>query len=158
MFSIFADEFKTKLYDEMYHQFSESEWEFALVHGLCKMYPDYKIERVGGTTEAKHGADIVIKIPSPLMCDEFYYVIAIQIKDYNAFVGHDPIDQILKADSYPDWNNDQNKLLEKWVVLTGCQKQHNTDFSEYAEEKGVKIIWVDELKELLYNIAMKSKW
>lgn len=156
VFDAFADEFKTKLYDNMYSQFSESEWEFALVHGLQKLYPHYRVERVGGKTEKEHGADIVIKIPAPLTYDESYYVVAIQVKDYSHSVGFAPIDQISKADSYPDWKNEQNKLLEKWVILTKCQKQLNPDFEQYATSKNVKVIWGDDLKELLYNIAMKS--
>lgn len=157
VFDTFADEFKTKLYNDMYSQFSESEWEFALVHGLQKLYPHYKVERVGGKNEKEHGADIVIKIPAPLTYDESYYVVAIQVKDYGNSVGFSPIDQISKADSYADWHNAQNQLLEKWVVLTKCQKQLNPKFEQYAASKNVKVIWGDDLKELLYNIAMKTK-
>ena len=156
VFDSFASDFKAKLYAKMYSQFSESEWEFALVHGLKKLYPHYKVERVGGKTEKDHGTDIIIKIPSPLTYDESYYIIAIQVKDWSDSVGQGPIDQILKADSYPEWNNDQNKLLEKWVILVNGEKQLNPDFEQYAASKDVKVIWGDDLKELLYNIAMKA--
>lgn len=156
VFDAFAEDFKRILYDKMYSQFSESEWEFVLVHGLRRLYPHYKVERVGGKTEKEHGADIIIKIPSPLTYDESYYVIAIQVKDYNNVVGYGPIDQVSKADSFDEWKNGQNMLLEKWVVLTGCTKQLNSNFEQYAASKNVKIIWGDDLKELLYVIAMKS--
>ena len=153
VFDSFADKIKIELYNKMYSQFSESEWEFALVHGLKKLYPHYKVERVGGKTEKEHGADIIIKIPSPLTYDDSYYIIAIQVKDYSKFVGLEPIDQILKADSYPEW---RDVLLEKWVILTGCEKQLNPEFEQYAASKNVKVLWGDDLKELLYVIAMKS--
>lgn len=156
VFDLFANEIKSKLYEKMYSQFSESEWEFALVHGLRKLYPHYKVERVGGKIEKDHGADIVIKIPSPLTYDESYYIIAIQVKDYTKVVGYGPIDQVSKADSYDEWENEQNKLLEKWVILTGCEKQLNPEFEQYAASKNVKVIWGNDLKELLYNIAMKA--
>lgn len=156
VFDLFAEQFKAELYGKMYSQFSESEWEFALVHGLKKLYPHYKVERVGGKTEKEHGADIIIKIPSPLTYDESYYIIAIQVKDWSDSVGQGPVDQILKADSYPEWNNGQNKMLEKWVILTNGEKQLNPDFEKYAASKDVKVIWGDDLKELLYNMAIKS--
>lgn len=155
VFDSFEDQFKEKLYNDMNSQFSESEWEFALTHGLQKLYPHYKVIRVGGKSEKEHGADIIIKIPSPLTYDESYYIIAIQVKDYSNVVGFDPIDQILKADNYEDWHSPQNKLLEKWVILTKCQKKINADFENYAASQNVKVIWGDDLKELLYNIAMK---
>ena len=65
VFDSFASEFKTNLYAKMYSQFSESEWEFALVHGLKKLYPHYNVERLGAKAEKEHGADIIMKIPSP---------------------------------------------------------------------------------------------
>ena len=55
VFDLFAEQFKAELYGKMYSQFSESEWEFALVHGLKKLYPHYKVERVGGKAEKEHG-------------------------------------------------------------------------------------------------------
>ena len=152
-----AEEFKEKLYAAMCGKFIDSSWEHALVYGLQRMYPDYEVVRVGGKSEAGHGADIVIKIPSPLL-DGRSYVIAIQVKDYVGTVGRAPVDQILKADSYSAWNDDQNKLLEKWVILVKSQEESNPDFAAYAREKNVKVIWSDDFKDLLYEIAMKSKW
>jgi hypothetical protein len=32
----------------------------------------------------------------------------------------------------------------------------NHNFEQYAASKNVKIIWGNDLKELLYNIAMKA--
>ncbi|WP_141100425.1 hypothetical protein [Fibrobacter sp. UWH1] len=156
VFDAFSDEIKDKLYVNMNSQFSESEWEFALVRGLQKLYPHYKVLRVGGKAEKEHGADIIIKIPSPLTYDESYYIIAIQVKDYSNSVGFGPIDQVLKADNYQEWHNEQNKLLEKWVILTKCQKNLNLEFVQYAASKNVKVIWGEDLKELLYIIAMKG--
>jgi hypothetical protein len=156
VFDLFAAELKTELYAKMSSQFVESEWEFALVHGLQKMYPHYKVERIGGKAEKVHGADIIIKIPSPLTYDESYYIIAIQVKDWSDPIGQGPVDQITKADYYSEWNNSQNKLLEKWVILTNGEKKLNPDFERYAASKKVKVLWGDDLKELLYNIAMKA--
>lgn len=106
--------FAEKLYNKLTEQFTREEWEFALVYGLKQMFPFYQIERVGGKEEQNHGTDILIKLPSIL--SNYSYAIAIQVKDYDGFVGNDVVAQINKADSY--WDSENTKLIEKIVIIT----------------------------------------
>ena len=142
-------DFKNKLYDKFNEQFTREEWEFALVSGLQELFPFYQIERVGGKEEKNHGTDILIKLPSLLT--DYEYAIAIQVKDYEGVVGMEVIDQINKADTY--WKSENLKLIDKWVVITRAAKDINTGILN--NKSNVKIIFANELKELLNNIAKK---
>lgn len=141
--TLFAD----KLYEKLTEQFTREEWEFALVYGLQQMFPTYQIDRVGGPNEQYHGTDILIKIPSIL--SNYDYAIAIQVKDYDGFVGSEVITQINKADSH--WNSENLKLIEKIVIITKAKKDENIRLFE--NEKNVKFIFAHELKQLLAEIG-----
>ena len=139
--------FAEKLYDKLIEQFTREEWEFALVYGLKQMFPFYQIERVGGKEEKNHGTDILIKIPSIL--SNYEYAIAIQVKDYDGFVGNEVITQINKADNY--WDSENLKLIEKIVIITKAKKDENIKLLEH--DKNVKFIFATELKQLLTEIG-----
>ncbi len=141
--TLFAD----KLYEKLTEQFTREEWEFALVYGLKQMFPFYQIERVGGKEEKNHGTDILIKMPSVL--SNYGYAIAIQVKDYEGFVGREVISQINKADSY--WDSENLKLIEKIVIITKAKKDDNIRLLEH--DKDVKFIFATELKQLLTEIG-----
>lgn len=141
--TIFAD----KLYEKLTEQFTREEWEFALVYGLKQMFPFYQIERVGGKEEKNHGTDILIKLPSIL--SNYTYAIAIQVKDYDGFVGNEVISQINKADNY--WDSENLKLIEKIVIITKAKKDDNIRLLEH--DKNVKFIFATELKQLLTEIG-----
>jgi hypothetical protein len=141
--TIFAD----KLYEKLTEQFTREEWEFALVYGLKQMFPFYQIERVGGKEEKNHGTDILIKLPSIL--SNYSYAIAIQVKDYEGFVGKEVISQINKADNY--WDSENLKLIEKIVIITKAKKDDNIILLEH--DKNVKFIFATELKQLLTEIG-----
>lgn len=141
--TLFAD----KLYEAANTQFSHEEWEFALIEGLRSIFPEpIFVERTGGTSEKEHGTDILITIPGILGSR---YLIAIQVKDYSGIVGKSPIAQISKADAY--WNNETDKVIDKYLIITKSKKEGN----DYIQEKAgdVKIIFADELKELLSTIG-----
>lgn len=140
---VFAD----KLYEKLTEQFTREEWEFALVYGLKQMFPFYQIERVGGKEEKNHGTDILIKLPSIL--SNYSYAIAIQVKDYDGFVGKEVISQINKADNY--WDSENLKLIEKIVIITKAKKDDNIRLLEH--DKNVKYIFATELKQLLTEIG-----
>ena len=140
---IFAD----KLYDKLTEQFTREEWEFALVYGLRQMFPYYQIDRVGGKEEKNHGADILIKLPSIL--SNYEYAIAIQVKDYNGFVGSEVISQIEKSEKY--WDSENLKLIEKIVIITKASKDNNLKLID--NDKNVKFIFANELKQLLSEIG-----
>lgn len=139
--------FAEKLYNKLTEQFTREEWEFALVYGLKQMFPFYQIERVGGKEEQNHGTDILIKLPSIL--SNYSYAIAIQVKDYDGFVGNDVVAQINKADSY--WDSENTKLIEKIVIITRAKQDANIKLLE--NEKSVKFIFATELKQLLVEIG-----
>jgi len=141
--TLFAD----KLYNKLTEQFTREEWEFALVHGLKRMFPFYQIERVGGKEEINHGTDILIKLPS--IISNYGYAIAIQVKDYDGFVGTDVIAQINKADTY--WDTENLKLIEKIVIITKAKKDENIQLLEH--DKNVKFIFANELKQILTEIG-----
>jgi hypothetical protein len=141
--TVFAD----KLYVKLTEQFTREEWEFALVYGLKQMFPFYQIERVGGKEEKNHGTDILIKLPSIL--SNYSYAIAIQVKDYDGFVGKEVVSQINKADNY--WDSENLKLIEKIVIITKAKKDDNIRLLEH--DKNVKFIFATELKQLLTEIG-----
>jgi len=141
--TVFAD----KLYEKLTEQFTREEWEFALVHGLKQMFPFYQIERVGGKEEVNHGTDILIKLPS--IISNYGYAIAIQVKDYDGFVGTEVIAQINKADKY--WDSENLKLIEKIVIITKAKKDDNIRLLEH--DKNIKFIFATELKQLLTEIG-----
>ncbi|HHQ4779719.1 TPA: hypothetical protein ACSP0C_003479 [Aeromonas veronii] len=139
--------FANSLYDRTTTKFSNEEWEFALVEGLKSIFPDpVVIERTGGPQEIEHGTDILIRLPGLL---GFQYLIAIQVKDYSGIVGNDPISQIQKADSY--WSNENSKLIDKYLIITKANKEDNAKLID--NRKDVKIIFANELKELLATIG-----
>ncbi len=140
-------QFGNLIYERFNNSFTKQEWEFTLVNGLKKVFPFYKIERVGGKNEKKHGTDILIKIPSLL--DEYEYAIAIQVKDYIGQVSKNVINQIKKADSY--WENENLILIDKWIIITRATSEANEKLKE--EAGNVKIVFANELKPLLNKIS-----
>lgn len=140
-------EFADKLYNKLIEQFTREEWEFALVYGLKKMFPNYDITREGGINEKTHGADILITIPSVL--PDYRYAIAIQVKDYDGSVGNEVIDQINKSEAY--WDNENLKLIDRIVIITKAKREINSKLIEH--DKNVKIVFADDLKQILSDIG-----
>lgn len=139
------------LISELNTQFNASEWEYVLVDMFTELYPHCTVERVGGKLEAQHGTDILITIPG--ITSDTSYCIAVQIKDWNNNAGLYPVDQVLKADW---WNNDNRKVIEKVVVLIRAEEESNEAIIRYASEKGVKIIFASDLKEMAFKYACLS--
>lgn len=141
------DQYISLVYENMLHDFSNQEWEYALVEGLKKMLPHpITVERTGGILEYEHGTDILIRLPSLLGTE---YLIAIQVKDYNGIVNHAPLKQLAKAEQY--WNSEGNKLIDKILIITKSIREENLKLLE--NEYGIKIIFAKELKELIGKIA-----
>lgn len=141
--------FKDELYEKMNSKFSNEEWEFALVEGLRKYFPEpCSVERTGGIAEKNHGTDILVKLPGLL---GYQYYIAIQVKDYTGLVSNSPLEQISKVDDYYKWNNENAKVIEKILIITKAPKEANA--SLIKNEKGVRIIFAEELKDLLLSIG-----
>ncbi|MFY0606419.1 MAG: hypothetical protein JXR10_06885 [Cyclobacteriaceae bacterium] len=142
-----GNKFKKVIYDIFNKQFTREEWEYALVSGLEVMLPFYSIDRVGGITEKEHGTDILIKLPT--FVEGYEYAIAIQVKDYSGVVGNEVVGQINKASNY--WENQNLKLIDKWIIITRAKKEVNLKLID--EDKSVKIIFAEELGELLNNMG-----
>ena len=138
--------------------FNASEWEYALVQGLSYIFPKpMSVERWAGKSEVDHGCDIVITIPGLL---KKRYAIAIQVKDYEGTVSENPIDQINKADEYfKELEKNQDLvLIDKYILITKSKRSDNKEFilsveaSNKAGNKGITVIFGEELKELLYQM------
>ncbi len=151
--NVFEGKFKKEIYDELNRQFTDIGWEHALVEGLSKLFPYYKVKHVGGHNEQNHGTDILIQMPS-LLPGYPDYGIAIQVKDWEGVVSDYPIEQIKKADEY--WKKDNNynlKLIEKIVLITKAKRDDNPEIIK--EKDDVKIIFAEDLKDLLSGIAKR---
>ena len=139
---------------EFNKQYNATDWEYALVEGLQKLFPYYHVERKGGVAEAQHGTDILITMPGIIA--DYSYAIAIQVKDYDAVVGDAPLKQLSKAEKY--WNNLENiKLIDKILVITNAHEEHNATLQEKAKQAAggkIQIIFANDLKTLLYSIAI----
>ena len=141
--------FSEKIYDELNRQFNASEWKFALVSGLKKLFPYYNVDRVGGISEVEHGTDVLITLPGIL---DYNYAIAIQVKDYDWIVRPEVVDQIDKAEY---WNTRDNiELIDKILVVIRAKKSDNVVLQNKAKEKRIRVIFANELKDLLYKIAI----
>lgn len=139
--------FSTTVSEKMRKQFGREEWEYALIYGLRELLPSqYVVEHVGGRGEEHHGTDILVTMPG-LLGDE--YAIAIQVKDYDGYVGSDVIAQIGKADAY--WTNENRKLVDKIVVVTRATKTANQELDENPD--GVRVVFADQLYELIFKIS-----
>lgn len=146
--------FSDILFQDLQKQFQSSEWEDALVCGLKELFPEpiFTIERTGGITEVEHGTDVVIKFSNPL--SQINYIIAIQIKDYKNTVWNirDIVSQTNKA-TY--WDKDGDKLIEKMLIVTQAEKEHNIELATLCKENNITLIMGEELKDILVQIGLK---
>ena len=143
------DELRAALQSKFSSVFQASDWEFALVLLLRKLLPFYTIERIGGKLEKQHGCDIKISIPG--IEKDKSYVIGIQVKDYKDVVGDQPIWQVLKAEDYWKKYCNNEKLIDKYVILIGAKKGLNESFRIEAGQKGVSVLYEDGVADLLLN-------
>jgi hypothetical protein len=143
------ESFADRLYKELNETVQGPEWEVMLCEGLKKILPDsYSVQTTSNIEENKHGADIIIRIPGLL---DVSYVIAIQVKDYQDCVGNQVVDQICKADSYFDKDNEI--LIDKYIIITRANQELNEQLKKAAEEKNVKILFDKDVKRLLSKIS-----
>lgn len=147
---LFAD----KLSEELHNQFQAAEWENALVYGLKELFPEpiFTIERTGGITEAQHGTDVLIKFANPL--SQHNYMLAIQIKDYTDVIRNvsEIIRQINKA---VYWEQNDNKLIEKILIVTRAAKKDNEELVQACQEHHISLIMGKELDKIITQIGLK---
>lgn len=138
--------FTKSLYQRLTEGFTAAEWEFALVEALQARYPaPCTVERVGGAAEAEHGCDILVRIPGLL---DYEYLIAIQVKDYEAVVSGAPLRQLAKADVL---NNESQRVIDKILIVTRANREDNDRL--WRNEQGISVIFADELQQLLSGLS-----
>lgn len=147
------DVFGAAVYRLLNQKLEGKNWETVLVRVFQALFPTYAVTSVGGRTEGEHGTDIRISMPSiDRRAPE--HVIAVQVKDYEGTVGNHPIDQIEKASW---WNNqDGFSLVDKVVVMTKAPRDQNANLEKYAREKGVRLMFADDLQRLLVDYAKRT--
>jgi hypothetical protein len=143
------NEFSELFYEKLTKDFTNEEWEYAIVQGLQKLYPYFEISRTGGITEAKHGTDILIKIPS--LIPNSTYGIAIQVKDYSNIVGNEVISQINKSRLY--WEKENIIIIDKIVIVTKAKKGDNISLAN--QDLSVNFIFTNDFKDLMLQIGKK---
>lgn len=142
------------IHEKLSEQFSGADWEYALAAGLEKLFPHYRVERVGGRGENEHGTDVLVTIPG-ILEDYSDYGIAIQIKDWQG-VAHNvysAIEQLEKADK--SWMGKRGlRIIEKIVIVTGARLPEGLKSGEILEKHGVAVLHSRELKKLLRRMAL----
>ena len=139
------------IHEKMNSQFKAEEWEYPLVAGLEVLFPNYQVERTGGSGEQEHGTDILITIPGPL--ENVQYGIAIQVKDWRGEVAPQDINEAIEKlkladEGWPKMKSDL-RIIEKILVVTDTEvpveQENNSD---------VTIIDAPSLKRLLRRMVL----
>ena len=145
-----------QIVDEYNQKFTASQWEDVLKNVLEKIYPGYEIEKRGGMKEEEHGTDLLVVISG--LSNSEKYNIAIQVKNYKGEISDDNVnnitEQINKAKGYK-WEND-GKLIDKILVMTSAKKEENPKLIEECKEKNIKVIFPEELKNLIFKSIIES--
>lgn len=149
------EQFGTSVYDRLNHEFDNTRWENVLVRVLRTRYPaPCEVRRVGGRAEKEHGTDILVLLPG--VGEGPRHAIAVQVKDYDGVVGRHrhPVDQIIKAEWWD--GKDSHSVVEKVVILTKASREENPKLVEYANEKEVRLVFAEDLKEMLTEYAKRT--
>ena len=137
-----------KIVDEYNQKFTASQWEEVSKDILEKIYPEYKIEKKGGSKEEEHGTDVLINVPG---ISESYNI-AIQVKNYKGEISDENIkiiiDQVNKAEEY-GWED--GKLIDKILVITPAKEEDNPKLIEKCKKENIKVIFSEELKKLIFQ-------
>ena len=148
--------FSEKVFEEYNNKFESAEWEEVLKNILEKIYPRYKIERIGGNKEEKHGTDVLVTISGLSNLEK--YNIAIQVKNYKGEISDYNIDNIIKqinkAEEY-GWENN-GKLINKILVITPAKEVENPKLIEECKKENIKVIFSEELEKLILRSIIES--
>lgn len=147
------EQFGTSVYDRLNHEFDNTRWENVLVRVLRTRYPaPCEVKRVGGRAEKEHGTDILVLLPG--VGEGSRHAIAVQVKDYVGAVGHQPVDQINKAEWWD--GKDSHSIVEKVVILTRASRGENAELVEYANQEKVRLVFAEDLKVMLTEYAKRT--
>jgi len=85
------------------------------------------------------------------------YNIAIQVKNYKGEISDENIniiiDQVNKAEEY-GWED--GKLIDKILVITPAKKEENPKLIEECKKEDIKVIFSEELKNLIFKSIIES--
>ena len=144
-----------KIVDEYNQKFTASQWEEVLKDILDKIYPEYKIEKKGGSKEEEHGTDVLVNVPGISRS----YNIAIQVKNYTGNISDNKIaeiiEQINKAGDN-EYEEEESKLIEKILVITPAKKEENPKLIEECQKNEIRVIFSEELKNLIFKSIIES--
>ncbi len=144
-----------KIVDEYNQKFTASQWEEVLKDILEKIYPEYKIEKKGGSKEEEHGTDVLVNVPGISRS----YNIAIQVKNYTGNISDNKIAEIIEQINKAGDNEDEeeeSKLIEKILVITSAKKEENPKLIEECKKEDIKVIFSEELKKLIFQSIIES--
>ena len=142
-------EFGKAVYERLNKEFEGKRWELVLERVLRTRYPaPCQVEQVGGRGEERHGTDILILLPGVGVGPR--YAIAVQIKDWEGTVSARVIDQIGKATW---WEEEGHQVIEKVVVMTKAEQKDNAALEAAAKCHGVRLVFAEQLRELLTDHA-----
>lgn len=144
------EDFSKQLYDKLNTELNAKQWEDVLAEVLRSLYPRADVETVGSQKESKHGTDIKVTIPG---LSDKSYIIAVQVKDHEGRTAEKVIEQINKA-SY--WTRDEEKLIEKVVIITQAKKEDHSDLINIGNKNNVKFVFEDDLKDILTKYAKRQ--
>ena len=144
--------FEKLLHAEFVQRIAAANWEYALQEVIQTLYPQYKVERVGGSSESEHGTDILVSIPS--IDDARTHAIAIQIKDHVGESNNEALEQLEKSERH--WYDSRGlTVIERIAVFTRSNREDNSDLEEKAQNSGIKTLYAKELRMLLARFGKK---
>ena len=144
-----------KIFDEYNQKFTASQWEEVLKDILEKVYPGYKIKRTGGIKEEEHGTDVLVEVPGISISGS--YNIAIQVKNYTGNISDNKIDEIIKQiNKAVEYEEEEGKLIDKILVITPAKKEENPKLIEECKKEDIKVIFSEELKNLIFKSIVES--
>ena len=142
-----------RIVDEYNKKFTASQWEEVLKNVLEKIYPEYKIKKMGGSKEEEHGTDVLVNVRGI----SENYNIAIQVKNYTGEISDENIDiiidQVNKAEKY-GWED--GKLIDKILVITPAKEEENPKLIEECQKNKIRVIFSEELKNLIFKSIIES--
>ena len=144
-----------QIVDEYNQKFTASQWEEVLKDILEKIYPEYKIEKKGGSKEEEHGTDVLVNVPGISRS----YNIAIQVKNYTGNISDNKITEIIEQINKAgdnEYEEEESKLIDKILVITPAKEEENPKLIEKCKEKNIKVIFSEELKKLIFQSIIES--
>lgn len=122
--------------------FYAAELEIPVKKILEVLYPGSSVEPHGGIEEAKHGTDLLVKIPNPIL--EVDNLIPVQVKKH---VGEtsDGVEQLRLASEY--WK-EKGKIVALALITTASEQTDTakTELDSLEKETGISCVFINRQK------------